>query len=153
MPIMEVTRADGIFISDDRDLVDADRVHRWIAEESWWGLGRSRDTVERSLAGSHVYGVYADRETMIGVARIITDYATFAYFCDVYVEDAYRGKGLGPWLTREVVAELQGLGINRFLLATKDKHAVYAKAGFVPVARPSVWMEIDDRPTKPAAEV
>ena len=109
--------------------------------------------VERSLAGSHVYGVYAAPEEMIGVARVVSDHATFAYFCDVYVDEAYRGKGIGPWLTRAIVEELQGLGINRFLLATKDKHAVYRKAGFIPVARPSVWMEIDDRPTKPPAEV
>jgi GNAT superfamily N-acetyltransferase len=149
---MEVTRDDGIFISDDPALIDGDRVHRWIAEESWWGRGRTRDVVDRSVAGSHVYGVYADRETMIGLARVLSDDATFAYLCDVYVDEAYRGKGIGPWLTREIVADLQPLGVNRFLLATKDKHAVYAKAGFVPVARPSVWMEIDDRPTKPPAE-
>jgi len=150
---METTRDDGIFVSDDPALVDGDRVYRWIAEESWWGAGRSRDVVDRSVAGSHVYGVYADRETMIGLARVVSDHATFAYFCDVFVDEGYRGKGIGPWLTRAIVEELQGLGINRFLLATKDKHAVYAKAGFVPVARPSVWMEIDDRPTKPPAEV
>jgi GNAT superfamily N-acetyltransferase len=153
MPIMQVTRDDGIFVSDDPALVDPDRVYRWIAEESWWAAGRSRDIVDRSLDGSHVYGVYADSGTMIGVTRIITDHATFAYFCDVYVDDAYRGKGIGPWLTRAIIEDLQTLGINRFLLATKDKHAVYAKAGFAPVARPSSWMEIDDRPTKPAAEV
>lgn len=150
---MRVTRDDGIFVSDDPELVDADRVYRWIAEESWWAVGRSRDTVDRSLAGSHVYGVYAEDSTMIGVTRIISDHATFAYFCDVFVDDAYRGKGIGPWLTRTIVEELQDIGINRFLLATKDKHAVYRKAGFIPVARPSVWMEIDNRPTKPPAEV
>jgi GNAT superfamily N-acetyltransferase len=153
MPIMQVTRGDGICVSDDPALVDPDRVYHWLAEESWWAVGRSRDAVDRSLEGSHVYGVYADSSTMIGVTRVITDHATFAYFCDVFVDDAYRGKGVGPWLTRAIVEDLQALGINRFLLATKDKHPVYAKAGFVPVARPSSWMEIDDRPTKPAAEV
>ncbi|NUR28406.1 MAG: GNAT family N-acetyltransferase [Catenulispora sp.] len=146
---MEVTRDDGLFISDDPALVDHDKVFRWIAEESWWGLGRPRGIVERSLEGSHVYGVYADRETMVGLTRVITDYATFAYFCDVYVAEDYRGKGVGPWLSREIVADLKALGINRFLLATKDKHSTYEKAGFYPVARPQVWMEIDERPTKP----
>lgn len=111
--------------------------------------GRPREAVERSLAGSHVYGVYADRETMIGITRVITDYATFAYFCDVYVDEAYRGKGVGPWLSQEIVADLKAIGINRFLLATKDKHSTYAKAGFYPVARPQSWMEIDERATKP----
>ena len=146
---MEVTREDGLFISDDPALVDPDKVYRWIAEESWWGRGRPREAVDRSLEGSHVYGVYADPETMVGVTRVITDHATFAYLCDVYIDEAYRGKGIGPWLSREIVADLQAIGINRFLLATKDKHSTYAKAGFYPVARPQVWMEIDDRPTKP----
>jgi GNAT superfamily N-acetyltransferase len=146
---MQVTREDGLFISDDPALVDSDKVHRWIAEESWWGAGRPRERVDRSLEGSHVYGVYADDETMVGVTRVITDHATFAYFCDVYVDEAYRGKGVGPWLSREIVADLKAIGINRFLLATKDKHSTYAKAGFVPVARPQAWMEIDERPTKP----
>jgi GNAT superfamily N-acetyltransferase len=86
---------------------------------------------------------------MVGVTRVITDYATFAYFCDVYVDEAYRGKGVGPWLSREIVAALKAIGINRFLLATKDKHSTYAKAGFYPVARPQSWMEIDERATKP----
>ena len=150
---MEATREDGLFISDDPALVDRDRVHRWIAEESWGGEGRSREQVDRSVDGSHVYGVYADAdgdgEAMIGVARVITDHATFAYFCDVFVDEAYRGKGVGPWLSREIVADLKAIGINRFLLATKDKHSTYAKAGFYPVARPQAWMEIDERPTKP----
>jgi GNAT superfamily N-acetyltransferase len=156
---MEVTREDGLFISDDPELVDAEKVYRWIADESWWGLGRPREAVERSLKGSHVYGVYAghaghaDRQTMVGVARVITDHATMAYLCDVYVDEAYRGKGVGPWLSREIVADLKGIGINRFLLATKDKHSIYAKAGFYPVARPEAWMEIDERATKPGPVV
>ena len=120
---METTREDGLFISDDPALVDRDKVHRWIAEESWWGRGRPRERIERSIDGSH--------------------------FCDVYVHEAYRGKGIGPWLTAAVVADLKAIGINRFLLATKDKHSTYAKAGFYPVERPQVWMEIDERPTKP----
>jgi len=146
---MRVTREDGLFIDDDPALVDHDKIYRWIAEESWWAVGRSRDQVERSLAGSHVYGVYADAETMVAVTRVITDHATFAYLCDVYVDEAYRGKGIGPWLSREIVAAMKAIGINRFLLATKDKHSTYARAGFYPVERPQVWMEIDERPTKP----
>jgi GNAT superfamily N-acetyltransferase len=143
---MELTRADGLFISDDPDLVDAERVVRWICDESWWGKGRPRDVMERAIAGSHVYGVYADRETMIGVTRVVSDHSTFTYFCDVFIDDAYRGKGVGPWLTQAIVDEHRALGVKRFLLATKDKHAVYAKAGFVPVANPQIWMEIDERP-------
>ena len=65
------------------------------------------------------------------------------------VDEAYRGKGIGPWLTREMIAALRTHGINRFLLATKDKHATYEKAGFEPVLRPQSWMEIDERPTRP----
>lgn len=146
---MHLTRDDGLFISDDPALVDAGRFATWIAEESWWGAGRPREIILRSLEESHVYGVYADDETQVAVARVVTDHATFAYLCDVFVDTGYRGKGIGTWLTRCIVDDMRTRGINRFLLATTDAHEVYRRAGFTPVARPSAWMEIDDRPTKP----
>jgi GNAT superfamily N-acetyltransferase len=118
------------------------------------GAGRSRDVVERSIAGSLVAGVYAgpaaDAE-QVAVARVVTDGATFAWICDVFVDKSHRGRGIGSWLTRVLVDELiERRGIVRLLLATRDAHPVYASAGFQPLAGVWRWMEIDRRPGKDA---
>ena len=80
---------------------------------------------------------------------MVTDGATFAWICDVFVDDAWRGRGIGSWLMRECVTELlERRGILRLLLATRDAHAVYAQAGFEPLEGAWRWMEIDHRPTR-----
>jgi GNAT superfamily N-acetyltransferase len=152
-PLLAV-RADGLEISLDPERLDVDRIHRWLSEDAYWALGRSRDVVERSIAGSSVAGVYdgpAPDGELIGLARVVGDDATFAWLCDVYVAPAWRGRGVGGWLVDELVTELvERRGIPRLLLATRDAHAVYAKAGFEPLAGVWRWMEIDRRPGKEA---
>lgn len=147
-------RADGLEISLETARVDVDRVFHWLSDDAYWSLGRTRDVVERSLAGSLVAGVY-DGPGMdaqqVALARVVTDNATFAWICDVYVDPAHRGRGIGSWLTEVLVTELvEGRGILRLLLATRDAHAVYAKAGFEPIAGVWRWMEVDRRPGKDA---
>ncbi|NYF56458.1 GNAT family N-acetyltransferase [Micromonospora purpureochromogenes] len=142
-----LTRDDGYLLSTDPDRIDLDRVHRWLSTDAYWALGRSRETVARAFAGSIPFGVYSDGG-QAAVARVITDGATFAYLCDVYVAPAERGRGLGTWLATAVRDHLAGLGVCRILLATNDAHGVYAKAGFTPV-EPGIWMELDHRPVKP----
>ena len=78
---------------------------------------------------------------------MVTDGATFAWLCDVYIAREVRGKGLGGWLVRVVRDHVQTGGVKRLLLATADAHEVYARAGFEPLAQPSRWMEIDSRGT------
>jgi GNAT superfamily N-acetyltransferase len=147
-------REDGLEISLEPGRVDVDRVHRWLADDAYWSLGRSRDVVERSLAGSLVAGVYegpSHQGRQVALARVVTDNATFAWICDVYVDPDYRGRGVGSWLSQVLVDELvQRRGIPRLLLATRDAHPVYAKAGFEPLAGVWRWMEIDRRPGKDA---
>jgi GNAT superfamily N-acetyltransferase len=147
-------RDDGLEISLDGGRVDVDRVHRWLADDAYWSLGRSREVVARSLAGSLVAGVYdgpADQARQVAIARVVTDNATFAWICDVYVDPDYRGRGIGVWLSQVLVDELVGRrGILRLLLATRDAHPVYAKAGFEPLAGVWRWMEIDRRPGRDA---
>lgn len=147
-------RADGLEISLDRERVDVDRVHCWLSDESYWAAGRTRDVVERSIAGSLVAGVYAGPQAdaeLVAFARVVTDDATFAWICDVFVGAPWRGRGIGAWLTEVLVTELMEVrGITRLLLATRDAHAVYAKSGFEPLEGAWRWMEIDRRPTRAA---
>ena len=107
------------------------------------------------MAGSLNLGVYApaaDGTTeQVALARVVTDDATFAWICDVFVDEAWRGRGVGSWLMRECVAELlDRRGILRLLLATRDAHPVYAQAGFAPLEGVWRWMELDRRPTRDA---
>ena len=149
-----VRRADGLEISFDAARLDVDRVFHWLSDDSYWAAGRTRDVVERSIAGSLVAGVFAGPsadDELVAFARVVTDDATFAWICDVYVSPDWRGRGIGSWLTEVLVAELvERRGILRLLLATRDAHAVYAKAGFEPLVGVWRWMEIDRRPGKDA---
>jgi GNAT superfamily N-acetyltransferase len=145
-------RDDGVEVSLDPARLDVDAVTRWLADESYWAAGRPRDVVERSIAGSVCFGVYAgsgDEARQVAFARVVTDDATFAWVCDVFVDAAWRGRGIGQWLMRVVVEELlDRRGIERLLLATRDAHTVYEQAGFEPLDDPGRWMEIDRRPTR-----
>jgi GNAT superfamily N-acetyltransferase len=126
-------------ISTDAGRLDLAMVHGFLTE-SYWARGIPRAVVERSIARSLPFGLYHG-ERQIGFARVITDYATFAYIGDVFVLEEHRGQGLGTWLMETVVScpELQGL--RRWTLATRDAHALYRKIGFVPLRSPERWME------------
>ncbi|MFD4209146.1 GNAT family N-acetyltransferase [Micromonospora tulbaghiae] len=142
-----LTRADGYEISTDPDRIDLDLVHVWLATDAYWALGRERETVARAFAGSIGFGVYRPGDgRQVAVARVVTDGTTFAWLCDVYVDPAERGRGLGTWLAGVVRDHLGELGVRRILLATLDAHGVYAKIGFRPVV-PDRWMELDQRVT------
>jgi GNAT superfamily N-acetyltransferase len=135
---------DGYRFSPDPALVDADLVYTWLSTDAYWALGRPREMVDKSFAGSLVFGVYrpeAEGGGQVAFARAVTDGATFAWLCDVYVDRAVRGIGLGTWMVEQVRDELERRGVRRVLLATLDAHAVYAKIGFAPLAEPDRWME------------
>ncbi len=101
--------------------------------------------MRRALANSLVLGVFSPEGEQVGVARAVTDEATFGWICDVYIDRAHRGRGLGTWLVGELTRELLDRGVLRVMLATRDAHGVYAKIGYRPLAEPSRWMEIDRR--------
>jgi GNAT superfamily N-acetyltransferase len=134
-------------ISTDRARIDAGVVHAFVAT-SYWGAGISREVVERSIEHSLCFGLYrgdARRgEGQVGFARVITDYATFAYVADVFVLPEHRGRKLSVWLMETIRAhpELQGLRVWR--LATKDAHSLYEKVGFTALGHPERMMEIVD---------
>lgn len=136
--------SDGYVLSTDPARVDADLVYTWLSTDAYWAKGRSREMVDKSFAGSLLFGVYRPESEgggQVAFARVVTDGATFAWLCDVYVDRAVRGRGIGTWLVEQVRDELERRGVRRILLATLDAHAVYAKIGFAPLAEPGRWME------------
>ncbi|WP_344619657.1 GNAT family N-acetyltransferase [Dactylosporangium salmoneum] len=140
---------DGYVLTTDRDRVDTAAVHRWLSEESYWAAGRAYDVVARSIEGSTPYTVSKDGR-QVGFARVVTDGATFAWICDVFVDAGHRGRGLGVWLVDAIVEDFTADGVLRLLLATRDAHEVYRRSGFEPLAGPQRFMEIDRRPTRNA---
>jgi GNAT superfamily N-acetyltransferase len=133
-------------LSEDPAELDLDRVVEWISQDAYWAKGRSREVVERSFANSFPVGVYAPDGQQVAVARIVSDRATFTWLCDVYVDRAHRGQGIGTLLANWAVEWAARWDVKRVILATLDAHGVYAKAGFVPIGHPERWMEIDTRP-------
>jgi len=133
--------------------LQVDRVHAWLSQEAYWALGRTRETVEKAIAGSRTMGVYRDRGDgmpgeQVAFARAVTDGATFAWVCDVFVDSDVRGLGVGNAMVGQLVTALEDLGIGRVLWATRDAHEVYARLGFEPLANPTFWMERDRRPQR-----
>lgn len=130
----------GYLVSSDQKRLDVDLVHRYLSEQSYWAKGRSLDVVRRSIAGSLCFGVYKGLE-QIGFARVVTDGATFAWLCDVFIVDGHKGAGLGKRLLGCVLAEPKLQGLKNFLLATQDAHELYAKYGrFKLLDVPERWM-------------
>ncbi|SDT48394.1 Acetyltransferase (GNAT) family protein [Streptomyces sp. TLI_053] len=132
---------DGYEISTDPARLDAALIHRWLSEDAYWALGRSREKQDLAIAGSLNFGVYESASGgQLGYARVVTDFATFAWLCDVYIAPAARGRGLGTALAAAARDHLAPYGLRRLLLATADAHPVYAKVGFEPMAKPEKWM-------------
>ncbi|MFB7452957.1 GNAT family N-acetyltransferase [Streptomyces sp. NPDC056194] len=131
---------DGYELSTDPDRLDVERVHQWLSADAFWALGRTRETVEASIQGSLNFAVYDADGNQVAYARVVTNRATFAWLCDVYVEPTHRGRGLGTWLAKAVRDHLAPYQLKRVLLSTLDAHEVYAKAGFALVPNPESFM-------------
>jgi GNAT superfamily N-acetyltransferase len=132
---------DGVVTVDsDPGRLDLDTVHRWLSTDTYWATGLGRATLETAVANSLNFGAYHG-DALVGYARVVTDRATFAWLCDVYVDRAHRGAGVGQALVTAVVECLEPMGLRRALLATADAHGVYARFGFEPLATPGSWME------------
>jgi GNAT superfamily N-acetyltransferase len=117
-----------------------ERVHAYLAR-SYWAEGIPLALVRRSMEASLCFGIFRKGE-QVAFARVVTDRATFAYLCDVYVLEEFQGQGLGTWLMEAVAAHPDLQGLRRFILATRDAHALYARHGFTPLGRPQSMMEI-----------
>jgi GNAT superfamily N-acetyltransferase len=128
-----------VSISTDDALLDVERIHRWLSEDAYWARGRSLRTVERSLQHSVNVGAYDDGG-LVGFLRLVTDRATFAWVCDVYVDPAARGRGVGKLLMAEADRLLTSYGVRRAMLATADAHGLYAQHGFTPLMEVERWL-------------
>jgi GNAT superfamily N-acetyltransferase len=127
-------------ISTDMTRLDINLIYEFLSTHSYWAKGRTRVAVERSIAHSLSFGLYR-QEQQVGFARVVTDYATFAYLADVFVLKAERGRGLGKWLIATIVEHPDLQVLRRWLLATRDAHGLYQQAGFTLLAQPERWME------------
>lgn len=118
-------------LSDDHDRLDLERVHSWLTT-SYWSPGVSREKVAAAARGSQVVGAY-DRSGQVGYARLVTDTATYAWLCDVWVAQQARGRGVGRLLVERCLERCREWGVRRVMLATKDAHGLYASYGFTPL--------------------
>ena len=141
MHIEEYHRDDGYTISNDPARVNAQRVHEFLTQLTYWAQNRKLEIVERSIQNSLVFGIYKGSE-QVGFARVVTDYATFGWLCDVIIHPDHRKYGLGKWLVECITNHPDLKSIRRLLLATLDAHGLYGTyGGFTPLANPERWME------------
>ena len=139
----EEYRKDGFVISTDPRRLNLDVVHGFLTQ-CYWAKGIPREVVARSIENSLCFGIYADGN-QAGFARVISDYATYAYIGDVFVLESYRGRGLAKWLMECVMQYPRLQGLRRWSLVTGDAHSLYSRFGFTPLHAPDRWMEIHQR--------
>jgi GNAT superfamily N-acetyltransferase len=134
-------RTNGLYsVTADRGRIDVDAVHAFLTR-SFWARGISRALVAKSIEHSLCFGVF-DQRAQVAFARVVTDYSTYAYLCDVYVLEDYRDKGLGKWMMEFVMAHPDLQGLRRFQLVTRDAHGLYTPFGFKAPDHPERQMEI-----------
>lgn len=132
----------GYSITQDRTSLDVATIHDYLSNRSYWAQGRTLEAVRLSIENSLCYGVLSPEGRQVGFARVVTDMATFAWICDVFVLESEQGKGLGKWLVRTVVGDLESKGVRRLMLATKDAHELYRRhGGFEVLKQPERLME------------
>lgn len=140
---MHAAEHGGYLICDDPALLDVDAIHAFLVG-SYWAAGIPRAVVARAIANSLCLGIYTADRRQVGFVRIITDYATFAYLCDVYVLPPHRGQGLAKAALALFESHPRLQGLRRKQLVTADAHALYANLGFRVVNRPGDHMEKHD---------
>ena len=130
-------------VSTDPARLDPDAIHNFLTN-CYWAKGVPRDVVARSIEHALCFGVYDGSGAQVGFARVISDFATIAYVGDVFVLDTHRGRGLGKWLMESITQHPALQGLRRWILTTRDAHALYSQVGFTPVKFPERYMERHD---------
>jgi N-acetylglutamate synthase-like GNAT family acetyltransferase len=131
----------GFKISTDKDLLDIDVIYNYLDKESYWSQGIPLEKLKASVENSMCFGIYKD-DKQVGFARVITDKATFAYLCDVFILTDHRGIGLSKWLLQTIKNHPELQGLRRWSLATVDAHTLYSQFGFTPLTNTERWMGI-----------
>jgi len=137
---MEISE-NGFVFSDQKELLQIDSIHHYLSAESYWAKNISLEIVKRSIDHSLCFGIYKDQQ-QVGFARWITDRATFAWLCDVYIESEFRGIGLSKKLMSFMIFHPDLQGLRRYQLATLDAHKLYEQFGFNIIEKPERQMEI-----------
>ena len=128
MMVAEKTTQNYLY-SSDKSKLDINYIHKYLSEESYWAKNIPLEIVKKSIDGSLCFGVYYQGK-QIGFARVITDYATFGYLADVFIDKDYRGKGLSKELMKFIMEQDVIKKLRRFMLATLDAHSLYSQFGF-----------------------
>lgn len=151
MQKMQAVSPDAIFesrrgefrVSTDPGRLDLDVIHNFLTN-CYWAKGVPREVVARSIDHALCFGVYDGSGAQVGFARVISDFATIAYIGDVFVLESHRGQGLGKWLMEMITQHPALQGLRRWMLTTRDAHALYTRVGFTPVRFPERYMERHD---------
>jgi GNAT superfamily N-acetyltransferase len=131
----------GYTISTDKSLIDFDTVYHYLSQDSYWAKGLTADRLKRAIENSLCFGVYKGKQ-QAGFTRVVTDKATFAYICDVFILDEHKRLGLSKWLMQTILDVPEFEGVRRWSLATSDAHKLYEQFGFKALSKPENWMEI-----------
>jgi len=129
-------------ISNDKARLDLALIHRFLSEESTWAISIPKALVETSMQHSLCFGGYENGQ-QIAFARVVSDYATFAYLMDVFVLPEHRGRGLSAQLMQHIMDHPQLQGLRRFMLASSNARGLYQKWGFQALGNPDIMMEIN----------
>lgn len=127
-------------ICTDKAKLQLSMIHEFLSQESYWAKGRTLEQTQRAIDNSWCFGVYIE-DKQIGFARVVSDCATFAYVGDVFIIEEFRGQGLSKWLMETIISHPELQGLRRWVLATRDAHALYEKFGFHELTFPERWME------------
>lgn len=131
----------GLHISSDKRALDIDMIHAFLSDQAYWSKGIPRETLERAIEGSVCFGAYVQHK-QVAFARLVTDMATFAYLCDVFVLPEYRANGYGRALMSHIFDSDLLKGLRRIVLVTSDAHELYRPLGFQSLGSPEKYMEI-----------
>lgn len=131
----------GYTISTDKSTIDFEKVYGYLDKESYWAKGIPAERLQRAIENSMCFVICKQKE-FAGFARVVTDKATFAYICDVFVLEGHRRLGLSKWLMQTIAEHPELQGLRRWSLATADAHKLYTQFGFTPLSKPQNWMEI-----------
>jgi GNAT superfamily N-acetyltransferase len=137
---MTIWKNQNFTITNDKTDLQTDVIHKFLREESYWAKDRSFEKTKIAIENSLCFGMYFEGK-QIGFARVVSDFATFAYLGDVFILEEFRGKGLSKWLMEVIISHEDLQDLRRWVLATKDAHGLYAQFEFSGLKFPDRWME------------
>lgn len=131
----------GYTISADKSKLDVPCIHSYLSGESYWARHIPEEVIRTSINNSFCAGAYQGPK-QVGFGRLVTDYATFGYLADIFVDEAHRGRGLSKQIVSFILSQPFVGQLRRVMLGTRDAHGLYAQYGFVTLKNPGAFMEI-----------